>query len=493
MKIRPGRRPSPARNSTVVAACEPLEPRYACSVTVGTLGFLSLGGATADTGNLATATSFTLNNVFSTGATGSPGTYFNGLPTQSFGSFSFDTTVGTSLSFSTAAFGSFTSTVITETSNVPGFRTFQILGTLTGGTYGGVTTPDPAPSIITMGFTQSPPGTGVISNSFTISMPPPTPPSEDILVAADDVGCTSTPRVYVINPYTGNVTTSFIAYPDARFRGGVRVAVGDVDGDGTLDIVTAAGPGRAGEVKVFDLAGNPKPGFTYFPFGSSYRSGVDIALGDVDGDGRADLVSSASRGAGAVNVARNTGAAFVSQPAKSFVAFGTNHTGGATVAVSGVNKIVVGSGVGLQPTVKVYDVSGPSPTSTTFLPNPPTGTGGITVSSKFFNVSASPEIVTAGGFNAGSAIGVYRNQTDPAIRQYATFGAGPRPNSPVYAAAAALSSSVVDTVFMSQGLGGTGSILKVNAMTGAVDPSFAPTFNGRRLSGPLRIATRTSV
>jgi hypothetical protein len=42
---------------------------------------------------------------------------------------------------------------------------------------------------------------------------------------------------------------------------------------------------------------------------------------------------------------------------------------------------------------------------------------------------------------------------------------------------------------MSQGEGGKTSIKKVNASTGVVDPTFAVTFNGKPLVGPLRIAT----
>ena len=50
-------------------------------------------------------------------------------------------------------------------------------------------------------------------------------------------------------------------------------------------------------------------------------------------------------------------------------------------------------------------------------------------------------------------------------------------------------SPIVDTVFMSQGQGGKTSIKKVNASTGVVDPTFAVTYNGKPLVGPLRIAT----
>jgi hypothetical protein len=45
---------------------------------------------------------------------------------------------------------------------------------------------------------------------------------------------------------------NFYAY-DPTFTGGVSVAVGDVTGDGTPDVVTGAGAGGGPHVKVFDL------------------------------------------------------------------------------------------------------------------------------------------------------------------------------------------------------------------------------------------------
>src|SRR5262244_3446756 len=70
---------------------------------------------------------------------------------------------------------------------------------------------------------------------------------------------------------TGINTISFLAYRPS-FTGGVRVAVGDVNGDGVSDMITAPGPGMAPRIRVFNgLTGNRLRGpigdfFAYPPF-----------------------------------------------------------------------------------------------------------------------------------------------------------------------------------------------------------------------------------
>jgi hypothetical protein len=56
-----------------------------------------------------------------------------------------------------------------------------------------------------------------------------------------------------VDGQTGDgVMLSFFGVPDPSFRGGARVAVGDVNGDGVPDVVVAAGESGGPRVVVWD-------------------------------------------------------------------------------------------------------------------------------------------------------------------------------------------------------------------------------------------------
>ncbi len=184
--------------------------------------------------------------------------------------------------------------------------------------------------------------------------PPPIPPivpGQSILAVGADTGGGPTVGVY---DQLGTFLYQFNAY-DPRFTGGVRVATGDVTGDGKADVVTAPGIGIPGLVKVFD--GTTGLQISQFqPYEDAFTGGVYVALGDIDGDGKDDIVTGTGFGGGPrVQVFR--GGSFDS--IVNFFPYEDSFRGGVLVAAGDVNgdgraDIVTGTGIGGGPRVQVF-------------------------------------------------------------------------------------------------------------------------------------------
>jgi FG-GAP-like repeat len=160
-------------------------------------------------------------------------------------------------------------------------------GTSTGYVFG-----IPATGYVVSGFhTYAFPGT----YHYTVTIVHPGGSTATISGTADVTSATTVsgspagqaPQVMIRDAATGQVVSQFAAF-NPKFRGGVRVATADVNGDGTPDIVAATGPGGSGEVRVYDGSDHHLLR-DFFPFGRGYRGGLVVSAGDVDSDGKADL------------------------------------------------------------------------------------------------------------------------------------------------------------------------------------------------------------
>jgi hypothetical protein len=69
--------------------------------------------------------------------------------------------------------------------------------------------------------------------------------------------------------------TPFVPF-GATFRAGVSVGLGDVNGDGTLDLIVGPGKGPAKKVTAYNLI-NFAVIKAAAPFGASYTGGASVA------------------------------------------------------------------------------------------------------------------------------------------------------------------------------------------------------------------------
>jgi hypothetical protein len=169
---------------------------------------------------------------------------------------------------------------------------------------------------------------------------------------------------------------NFFGIDDPNFRGGARAALGDVNKDGTADLVVCAGFLGGPRTALFDgktlLAAPTRLVGDFFAFPGSdattLRNGVFVAVGDVTGDGFADLIFGGGPGgaprvfvlSGQLVSADNVSGAQAAPVANFFVAGNSSDRGGVRVAAKDADDgdtradLVVGSGEGSPANVRIY-------------------------------------------------------------------------------------------------------------------------------------------
>lgn len=240
---------------------------------------------------------------------------------------------------------------------------------------------------------------------------------EKLYAVGGDTG--STPEVKVYNA-DGSTRFDFLAYNSA-FRGGVRVAVGDVNGDGIPDIITAAGPGGGPHVEVFngiDLTLITQ----FFAYAPTFTGGVFVASGDVNNDGHADIITGAGAGGGPHVEAFSGADGSILQ---SFFAYAPTFTGGVHVAAGDVNgdgfaDIITGAGPGGGPHVQAFSGLDNSVLQS-FYAYDPSFTGGVRLAAADIDGDGKADIITGAGPTGGPHVRVIKGTDLTNINQLLAF------------------------------------------------------------------------
>ncbi|MFM8414259.1 MAG: FG-GAP-like repeat-containing protein, partial [Planctomycetota bacterium] len=327
-----------------------------------------------------------------------------------------------------------------------------------------------------------------------------TPDFSPGIIVAPDIGCDSTPLVSVLDPVTGDVRTQFYAY-EPGFRGGVRLFGADLTGDGIPEIITAPGPGRPGLVKVFTQDGTELPEYRTFPFGPGFSGGVEVAAGDVTGDGQIDLVA-AQGGQGSLvrtfTVTPGAADPVANTPSRQIRPFGPTFRGGARVttadigtfsgasliapAPDGIAELVVGSGPGIRATVNTYNAVPSTPVRVNSVnPIGPRYNRGVGVATLPSATGGADQVLVTAGTAGGSRVETYAGVGRVPAASFAAYGGA--------AARAAVWSAALDeqNIFSVQGLGGTTSGVRKNTSPSGGTSSTLAGSTG--LVAPLRVGT----
>lgn len=239
----------------------------------------------------------------------------------------------------------------------------------------------------------------------------------DVVVGA---GAGGGPRVGVLDGRTGERVPGplgdFFAF-DPTFRGGVQVAAGDVDGDRVPDMVAAAGTGGGPHIRVFSGRDGSLVS-EFFAFESEFRGGVSVAVADFTGDRRAEIALGAGAGGSSrVRVVDGLTGVSIGGPLGDFFAFGSQTRGGVNVGTDAVAgdvtgdgraDLVLGTGRGESPEVRILDgVTGAEVRR--FSAFAESMTGGVRVATAFVSDDPYADVVAAPAM--GGAVRVFDGVT----------------------------------------------------------------------------------
>ena len=230
------------------------------------------------------------------------------------------------------------------------------------------------------------------------------------------------PRVRVYDAGSGAVLFDQFVYAPT-FTGGVRVATGDVTGDGIPDLIVGSGIGGGPHIQVIDGVSFETVS-SFFAYEDSFRGGVYVSVADIDGDGRQDiLVGSGIGGGPVVRIFDGAGNMMA-----SFMAYEESFRGGVRVTAAdvtgdGIPEIITGAGMGASPLVKVFD-------SRTFqmlfeyFSGDPNTRNGLFVAAGDLDGDGAAEIVTGPGSDSSSEVLVRASNSGEIIR-IGVFDIGP--------------------------------------------------------------------
>ena len=200
----------------------------------------------------------------------------------------------------------------------------------------------------------------------------------------------------------------FMAYAET-FNKGVNIAVGDLDGDGILEIITGSDQGGGPQIRTFDNRGNVKFTGGFFAYDEQSRLGVNVAAGDLDNDGVDEIITGLADGQeDQIRIFNAHGEEW----ANGFAAYGLNVRLQINVATGdvdgdGQDEIITGAGTGGGPHVRVFETDGTLISPKHFFAYDELFRGGVQVTTGDVDGDGQDEIITGAGTGGGPHVRVF--------------------------------------------------------------------------------------
>ena len=222
-------------------------------------------------------------------------------------------------------------------------------------------------------------------------------------------------RVLVLDGISHSVLFDFPPF-EPSFLGGVYVAAGDVTGDGIPDLAVTPDEGGGPRVRVFNGVAFTQVDDFFGIDDENFRGGARVAIGDLSGDGAGDLIVAAGFGGGpriAAFHGRSLGHTIRDKVFDDFFAFEPTLRNGVFVAagdVSGdkVSDLVIGAGPDGGPRIRILNgvdlTTGVERELANFFLGDPNGRGGVRVAAKDLDGDGRADLIGGSGAGIGGAI-----------------------------------------------------------------------------------------
>ena len=206
----------------------------------------------------------------------------------------------------------------------------------------------------------------------------------------------------------GEAKASLMTYNEG-FRGGLNVAAADFDGDGKKELIVAPLGQGGPQVRVFRYSNaNFRLVDQFMAYDEAYRGGVNLAVGDLTGDDQPELITAPySQGSANVRAYQYSNDSFSLLDWE--MAYDENFRGGVNITTGDMNgdgraEIITAPRAGGGPNIRIYnlDTNNQLTLREWFMPYDEDHRGGVTIVTGDFNSDGRAELVTA-PLNQGNA------------------------------------------------------------------------------------------